>query len=78
MICKSAKGNQADTENYIAGSKVLGLLAGALKEKYSTVLDGGELIVSNAYIMNKGKDVCRGKFHCKKSKIRDMTVTEKW
>ena len=35
LICKSAKGNQADTEDYIAGSKVLGMIAGQLgKEKY--------------------------------------------
>lgn len=68
MICKSAKGNQADTENYIAGSKVLGLLAGALKEKYSTVLDGGELIVSNAYIMNKGQRCLPGKISLQKVK----------
>lgn len=56
MICKSEKGNQADTQDYIAGNKILGLIAGALgREKYAKLLNQGNLIVSNAYITSEGK-----------------------
>ena len=57
LICKSAQGNQADTQDYIAGSKVLGLLVGALgEEKYRELMKQGEDIrVTNAYITNHGK-----------------------
>lgn len=52
VICKEATGNQAVTQDYIAGSKVLGLLAGQLgKDGYRELMKGSELIVSNAYIM---------------------------
>ncbi len=58
LICKSPQGNQAVTEDYISGSKVLGLIAGAgSKEEYKKLIDAGEIIVSNAYIMN-GKKRC--------------------
>lgn len=54
IICKSPKGNQAQTQDYIAGSKVLGLIAGAIgKEEYLELLAmDDEIIVSNAYITN--------------------------
>ena len=57
MVCKSPQGNQAATQNYIAGSKVLGLIAEALKDDgYRKLMSEGEvLIVSNAYPMYKGK-----------------------
>lgn len=57
LICKSPKGNQAQTQNYIAGSKVLGLIAGAMKkEEYQELLAmDDEIIVSNAYITNGKK-----------------------
>ncbi len=56
MICKSAQGNQAKTQDYIAGSKVLGIIAGAMgSEKYQQLTVTDELIVSNAYIVNNGK-----------------------
>lgn len=52
VICKESTGNQAVTQDYIAGSKVLGLLAGQLgKDGYQELMKGSELIVSNAYIM---------------------------
>lgn len=58
LICKSAQGNQAVTEDYIAGSKVLGLIAGALgPEGYERLMAGGEVVVSNAYITN-GEERC--------------------
>lgn len=55
LICKSSKGNQAQTQDYIAGSKVLGLIAGAMgKEEYQNLLAmDDEIIVSNAYITEK-------------------------
>ncbi len=52
VICKSAQGNQAETEDYMSGSKVLGFIAGTLgRARYRALLhEGAELIVSNAYI----------------------------
>lgn len=58
LICKSPQGNQAVTEDYISGSKILGMIAGKLKEKYQELISGeNELIISNGYIMN-------GEKHC--------------
>ncbi len=87
MICKSAQGNQAVTEDYIAGSKVLGMIAGALKpEGYEKLMSQGEVIVSNAYIAN-GKERCvPGRISLQKEKdqrydkngemkIKDMLLT---
>ena len=51
MICKSAQGNQAVTQDYIAGGKVLGLIAGALGNNgYNELMAQNDVIVSNAYI----------------------------
>lgn len=63
MICKSAKGNQAETQDYIAGSKVLGLLVEALGEsKYQELVkQDTELIVTNAYITSQGQQQHSGK-----------------
>lgn len=56
MVCKSPQGNQAETQDYIAGSKVLGLLAGALGDsEYRGLMEQHEIMVSNAYIMNDRK-----------------------
>jgi len=56
IICKASTGNQAVTQDYIEGSKVLGLLAGQLGSKeYQEMMQDSELIVSNAYILC-GKD----------------------
>ena len=70
MICKSAKGNQADTQDYIAGSKVLGLIAGALgSEKYKELMaQEDELIVSNAYILNREQRCVPGRISLQKEK----------
>lgn len=70
MICKSAQGNQADTQDYIAGSKVLGLLVGALgEEKYRESMKQGEGIrVTNAYITNHGKRSIPGRISLQKEK----------
>lgn len=59
LICKSPQGNQTVTEDYIAGSKILGLIAGSMKkDEYRELISGSrELIVSNAYVMN-GKKRC--------------------
>ncbi len=51
MICKSAQGNQAETQDYIAGSKMLGLIAGKLgTDEYGRMMETGDVVVSNAYI----------------------------
>lgn len=56
MLCKTSDGNQERTEDYIQGSKTLGILAGVLgKEAFGKLMgyssdSGSELIVSNAYI----------------------------
>ena len=55
MLCKSAEGNQAKTLKYLEGSKVLGMLAGAMGQKDFLSLMENELIVSNAYISADGK-----------------------
>ena len=57
LICKSPQGNQAVTEDYIAGNKILGMIAGRLgPEKYQELIaEENELIVSNGYIMNGEK-----------------------
>ena len=70
MICKSAKGNQADTQDYIAGSKVLGLIAGALgSDKYKELMgQEDELIVSNAYILNHEQRCVPGRISLQKEK----------
>lgn len=62
MVCKSPQGNQAETQDYIAGSKVLGLLAKALNDTfgdtaYRNLMDEHGIHVSNAYIMN-GSERC--------------------
>lgn len=55
VICKAPTGNQASTQNYIAGSKILGLLAGMLgQDRYRMMTAESELIVSNAYILYGG------------------------
>lgn len=88
IICKSAQGNQAVTEDYIAGSKILGLIAGALKpEGYSRILESGEVIVSNGYIKNGEERCVPGQISLQKikdlrydsngeMKIKDMLLTD--
>lgn len=49
LICKSAQGNQAKTEDYIVGSKVLGLIARSMgNDAYQKVMN--DIVVSNAYV----------------------------
>lgn len=49
LICKSAQGNQAKTEDYIAGSKVLGLIARSMGSgAYQKIMN--DIVVSNAYV----------------------------
>lgn len=51
VICKSDQGNQAVTQDFIAGSKVLGMLVGKMgKDVYKKLPDDSILRVSNAYI----------------------------
>ena len=88
MICKSTQGNQAATEDYIAGSKILGLIAGALKpEGYSRLLESGEVIVTNGYITNGEERCVPGQISLQKVKdqrydsngemrIKDMLLTD--
>lgn len=49
IICKSSEGNQAKSEDYIAGSKILGVIAGRMgKDTYRSIMN--DITVSNAYI----------------------------
>ena len=56
VICKSEQGNQAETKDYIAGNKVLGLIAGALgSASYQEMMSKEDVIVTNAYICMDGE-----------------------
>ena len=69
MVCKSPQGNQAQTQDYIAGSKVLGLLAGALgREAYLDLMENHGIRVSNAYIMNGEKRCMPARLSMQKQK----------
>lgn len=52
MICKSAQGNQAVTEDFIAASKILGLIAAKMSKDDYQNLTKSEFAISNAYIMH--------------------------
>jgi len=71
VICKSPAGNQASTQDYIAGSKVLGLLAGKLGPEVYRDLIKDELIVSNAYILYGSKRTIPGRNSWQKEKNQD-------
>lgn len=74
MMCKSATGNEVDTQDYIAGSKVLGLLAGEMtKKEYQEFISKDELIISNAYIMNNTRRCIPGKVSLQKEKDGDAS-----
>ena len=67
MICKSPLGNQGRSEDYIAGSKVLGLIAGSLgKDGYSEIAN--KIVVSNAYIVSDNRRCLPGKASLQKVK----------
>lgn len=69
MICKSAQGNQAVTQDYIAGSKILGLLAGKLgSDEYGKLMESGDVIVSNAYISTVNGRCVPGRVSLQKEK----------
>lgn len=81
VICKSPAGNQAVTEDYIAGSKVLGMIAGSMdRDTYQSIMN--DVVVSNAYIAYDGKRCLPGRNSLQKVKnqkyengtmdIRDM------
>lgn len=61
MICKSSEGNQARSQNFIEGSKILGMIAGAMGDQgFKEMMEGqsarnNELVISNAYIECGGK-----------------------
>lgn len=55
VICKSSEGNQAKSEDYISGSKILGVIAGSMsKDSYRRSIMN-DIIVSNAYIASNNK-----------------------
>ena len=54
MICKSLNGEEANTLDYIEGSKVLGMISQLLPEEYLTFMEKGKIRCSNAYISNGG------------------------
>ena len=57
VICKSAEGNQTQTQDFIEGGKILGMLANLLgQEVYQTNIQNDDnLRASNAYIACDGK-----------------------
>jgi len=55
VICKSEQGNQAETQDYISGSKVLGMLIEKIgQDEYRNLPQGTVFRVSNAYIGEDG------------------------
>lgn len=80
MICKSAQGNQAVTQDYIAGSKVLGLLASKMgDERYRDLMKNEGFQVSNAYIMSEARRCIPARISLQKLKEqsyeKDGTIT---
>ena len=75
MMCKSAQGNQAVTQDYIAGSKVLGLLANKMgEEKYRNLMKNEGFQVSNAYIMSESRRCIPARISLQK--IKDQSYKE--
>ncbi len=81
MICKSSEGNQAKSQNFIEGSKVLGLIAGAMGNRaFQEMMEGqsaakkNELVVSNAYI-ECGKRRCHP-ISASLQKVKDQTFDD--
>ena len=75
MMCKSAQGNQAVTQDYIAGSKVLGLLASKMgDERYRNLMRNESFQVSNAYIMSESKRCIPARISLQK--IKDQSYKE--
>lgn len=67
LICKSAQGNQAKTEDYIVGSKVLGLIARSMgNDAYQKVMN--DIVVSNAYVSLNGNRSLPGRNSLQKIK----------
>lgn len=67
VICKSPSGNQAVTEDYIAGSKVLGLIASNMnRDTYQSIMN--DIVVSNAYISYENKRCLPGRNSLQKVK----------
>lgn len=67
LICKSAQGNQAKTEDYIAGSKVLGLIARSMGNGvYQKIMN--DIVVSNAYVSLNGNRSLPGRNSLQKIK----------
>jgi len=57
VICKSLRGGESRTKDYIEGSKLLGLVIGAAKKQgkdFLSLMEHGELFCSNAYISDHG------------------------
>lgn len=55
IICKNVNGGEANTMDYIEGSKILGLIAANLDEPYADFMSRGNLKCMNGYISKGGK-----------------------
>lgn len=55
VICKSVNGGEANTQDYIEGSKVLGLIAQNLKDEFIPFMNDGKVRVTNAYLSQNGQ-----------------------
>ena len=75
VICKSEQGNQAVTQDYIAGSKVLGMFVEAMgQDTYRQLSEKTTFKISNAYI---GEDGVRYVPMSKSlQKVKDQTYEE--
>ena len=81
MICKSSEGNQARSQNFIEGSKILGMIAGAMGNQTfqemmerQSVSKMNELVISNAYI-ECGKKRCHP-VNASLQKVKDQTFDD--
>lgn len=74
VICKTASGNQTVTEDYISGSKVLGIIAGCMGDTYKNIKD--KIIVSNAYIAHENERYLPARKSLYKEKNKDFINNE--
>ena len=91
MICKSIQGEESNTQDYIEGSKMLGIIAQHLSGDFITFMNRGKLRCSNAYLSKNGMrytEVPAYLFSIKKDKSKivnklyektaDIKIREQW
>lgn len=91
MICKSIQGEESNTQDYIEGSKMLGIIAQHLSGDFITFMNRGKLRCSNAYLSKNGMrytEIPAYLFSIKKDKSKivnklyektaDIKIREQW